>query len=272
MRSTSVVQSTLLPFESIQLGRLVLNIESPQQDFRDPPIDPPESTVTSQLNFEEIQSSTKALKFRVRLAQLLSSSYGTQYVNQIDLSATCARTHLLCNSRTWFDTACAVVEIREWLERAIEDGYEVYLVAGFHTVIDGRFSEALVSSETAGGGVSMQIGALTGGTTSVPVMDLTTTFDSTWQSGNKHQRVFDAPGEQIYAVQYRKVQFKWYSSRKIENGFLEQKNRWKLYWGLRGDDDGNEDVVEANLSDDMGLEWEPDEVYTSADGATEFVL
>lgn len=272
MRSTSVVQNALLPLESLQLGRLVLNIESPQQDFRDPPIDPPKSTVTSQLNFEEIQSSTKALKLRVRLAQLLSSSYGIQYANQIDLSAACARTHLLCNSRTWFSAACCVVEIREWLERAIEDGYNVYLVAGFHTVIDGRFSEAVVSSETAHGGISIQIGALTGGTISVPVMDLTTTVGSTWKSGNKHQRTFDAPGEQIYAVQYRKVQFKWYSSRKIENGFLEQKNRWKLYWGLRGDDDGNEDVVEADLSDDMGFEGEPDEVYTTEDGTSEFVL
>lgn len=274
MRCTNRVQSALLPLKSVRLGRFVLNIESPQQDFRDPPIAPPETTITPQHNFKEIQTSARASNLRVRLTQLLSASYGDQYSGHLDLSAAHARTYLLCNSRSWFSDACGVVEIREWLESAIEDGYDVYLVAGFHTVTDGHFAAGVVSSETSGGGVAVQIGALAGGITAAPaVVDLTTGIDSTWQAGTKHRRTFDAPGEQIYAVQYRKVQFKWYSSRKIDNGFLEQNNRWKLYWALRGDDDGEDDVVEANLADDSGLEEsESDEIYISEDGASEFYL
>lgn len=49
-----------------------------------------------------------------------------------------------------------------------------------------------------------------------------------------------------------KVQFIWYSSRKIERGFLEQNNRWKIYWEIQcsRNDEDYEDIIEAVLADE----------------------
>jgi hypothetical protein len=56
-------------------------------------------------------------------------------------------------------------------------------------------------------------------------------------------------------VQYRRIRFKWYSSRDLDRASLE-KNRWRMYWGLRGQEVGTNDVVEATMSDDEGSEDE----------------
>ena len=36
---------------------------------------------------------------------------------------------------------------------------------------------------------------------------------------------FSAAGECIWALQYRQIKFKWYSSKKMENAALETKTR-----------------------------------------------
>jgi hypothetical protein len=76
--------------------------------------------------------------------------------------------------------------------------------------------------------------------------------------------------ELIIAVQYRKVQFKWFSSRKIETAFLEVGcNRWKVF-AISGRAEWNEaedDVVEADLQDGIETEdiEEEGDIYLTAD-------
>jgi hypothetical protein len=80
-----------------------------------------------------------------------------------------------------------------------------------------------------------------------------------------------ASDELIIAVQYRKVQFKWFSSRKIDSAFLEMGcNRWKVFLiSARADlDDGEDDVVEADLQEDIGEEdvEEEGDIYINTGG------
>ena len=64
------------------------------------------------------------------------------------------------------------------------------------------------------------------------------------------QQSFVAAGEQVSAVQYRKVQFKWYTSGELHDKPLGP-NQWKTYWTFRGKTD---DMVEVDLGDDLQLE------------------
>lgn len=140
----------------------------------------------------------------------------------------------------------------------------MYLVAGVYTLVNPRLSGNLASigeGDGDGDGGVIPSGALT---TSA---SFGTGVDSTRDIGNRHHSTACAPGEQIYAILYHKVQFNWYSSRKIERGFLEQNNRWKIYWEiqcLRNDED-YEDIIEAVLADETELE-RSDEVYIGVDG------
>lgn len=287
MKSQSLIQNRLLPLNSVKLGRLVLNVKSPHQDFLDPVNGQlqPESIVKPQENFEDILNLSKTSKIRSRITALLAISYENRNTSAVKLTATRATTYQLLNSGTWFKNACAIPETRKWLEYAIEMDGNVYLVVGFHTLTDTRVTETVTSGGTTNGGATFT-GRSLGGVVPAPVGDLLSSrVDSTRGVEHSRSRSFDAPGEQIYAVQYRKVEFKWFSSRKIERISLERDNRWKVYWSeqVRGDNspeadwedggsdgDEDEDVLEADLIDD--IDFESSEKYVSEGGEEEFIF
>jgi hypothetical protein len=47
---------------------------------------------------------------------------------------------------------------------------------------------------------------------------------------NAHERRLYAPGETIYAIQYRKVEWGWHS-KNFKRATLESGSRWEVMWG-----------------------------------------
>ena len=96
------------------------------------------------------------------------------------------------------------------------------------------------------------------------------------ESSTSRSTQYVAPGEQVYAVQYRKVQFQWFSSRTVDNAELEKGCRWKVYTNYRSvSEDTENDVVEATLGEglcegDRGHELE--ELDVKVDGDDLFVF
>ncbi|KAH0604954.1 uncharacterized protein H6S33_004936 [Morchella sextelata] len=273
--TTSAFQASLLPLSAVQLGRLILNIKAPHEDYVDPPAPtPPEVIKNPQRNFTELRTSSNAFKLRGRLTQLLSASYEHESKHQIDLSATIAYTYALCNSGAWFKAACAHHSIRRWLQDAIEDGDSVYLVTGYHTVVDARFGTGMSSTSTDRQQVSMPIDAT--GLPSMQGMDMTAGVDTSHKLCRGFGRTFEAPGEQVYAVQFRKVVFRWFSSRKIEKGMLKE-NQWRVYAGRgpvdrydsNSDSEDEEDAVEASLGGLEGDDLSDDDDDDGIDGEEE---
>jgi hypothetical protein len=41
------------------------------------------------------------------------------------------------------------------------------------------------------------------------------------------------PGETVYAIQYRRIRFKWYSGNDLDKSNLDKKAVWKIYNELR---------------------------------------
>lgn len=87
LRDTSLLQNSLLPLKSIQLGCFVSNAENPQQDFFDPPNGPAEFTVKSKGNFKETHTRDKSLKLLSRLTALVTISHKNWDGNAISLAA-----------------------------------------------------------------------------------------------------------------------------------------------------------------------------------------
>lgn len=261
--------SNLLPLESVQLGRLVLDAKRPQQDFIDPFADRPTATEFSrnpQSPFEETCKFSRVSKLRSYLSDVLSFSYERQNLGAATLSAPLATTHDLMNSGAWFDSACTQPETRRFLERAIDNQSSVYLIVGFRTVQDARLVKNVTwkTGQVAKGEIPVQLIA-----TSIAPANVVTNIAAPGVGcirdvGNGQVLTFRAPGEQVFAVMYRKVRFKWLSSRYC----LEANNRWASCWDWRRadneDDDEEDDVIEANLTDVSDLDSE-DEEYDSED-------
>ena len=73
------------------------------------------------------------------------------------------------------------------------------------------------------------------------------------------RRRFIAPGEQIYAVQYRKVRWRWFTSNKVDEMTLAKKAWWERYDRPRYLDSEAEDMIEVELEDEIDLEGDRDE-------------
>jgi hypothetical protein len=66
---------------------------------------------------------------------------------------------------------------------------------------------------------------------------------------------YTAIGEQVFAVQYRKIHFSWFTTQKVDKAYLEKGNRWISYLAVRaGQPEGNaNDGVDAEVSDPLAL-------------------
>lgn len=163
---------------------------------------------------------------------MLGARYHRTQTESIDLSATQAYTYYMDNSDSWFSKACGDSEVRAFLQEAVEYGDSVYLVVGYHTVVDA----AVAVNGGGGGGIR---GSATDGETILGV-------EAGYEGDAVQRSGWDAEGEQVYAVQYRKVKFRMFSSKK---GVLGE-NRWRMYI-KRGRKDV-EDSVEARLEEKEG--------------------
>lgn len=120
-------------------------------------------------------------------------------------------TYLLLNSGNYFRKLCGEPSTRDWLENTIKYGMKVYMVVGIHTIRPS----------------SMHVGS---------------------GHGLAANRV---NGEQVFAVQYRKVSFKWHVRRAIDKAFLKTECIWAVSkLGGRGTQDNDDDeIVEADFED-----------------------
>lgn len=122
------------------------------------------------------------------------------------------------------------------------------MIVGYHTLTDTKYEKVLTSTGGFRIDSTVSMAGVVGGNTEST--DLAAGIDGRLNAEQRQQSGFQMPGERVYAVQYRKLRFKWYSSRSFKNGVLEKNNRWKLYWDVRGDNGEEDDVLELVFADE----------------------
>jgi hypothetical protein len=253
MPYSSFICPELIPVESVQVGRLVLDVKEPCEDYLDPAFEfQTEVLVEPQSpSEEEVQPSTEANTFTGFLARLTSTAFTRRKNIATKITTHRVTTYNLANPEIWFKNAIQEDNTREWVEQAIRQRDDIYVVLGYHTMLDvdvleagsgdGWKVSAISSSREQGGSVSSESAANPG-------------FSSDENNPQSFQRHFRASGEQICALRYGKVRIQWLSSRELDDKVLEEGNRWRISWNVRGHQTGINDVVDANIRDDLELE------------------
>lgn len=122
----------------------------------------------------------------------------------------------LNNSNDWFEAVSTEKKTRQWLERQIERSHQhVYLVVGFRSLWHRNMETSSKANEQ----------------NDLPCID-----------------------EAVYAVQYRKLTFKWYRRKDIDAARLQKGSCWQSLYTSRGDDDEDdeaEDYLEITLGDNI---------------------
>jgi len=267
MSCTTLIYHTFLSVESIRLGRLVRNVDEPQSDYLDPDCDLRSESViiTPHLRYEEVQQSMTDKSLTAVLTRLMSASCARRNKAYTQVTTDRVTTYQLGNSGSWFKSAIKTETAREWIKESIDQGDDIYVVVGYHTMLDAQVVEGAADALESSGQLGLPVTevALAATGVMVPLGDIA---DPRVAGNNIKkqgiQRQFVADGEQICAVQYRKVRFKWFSSRDLDAALLEKDTRWKMCWNIRGQEIGTNDVVEVDLHDELEIEGDR-EKYTS---------
>lgn len=166
------------------------------------------------------------------------------------------KTYALDNSDAWFDRAISHEETKKWIERAAIRGSKMFMVVGIWTMTDTQFFQTSVKEQESQGQATVPVSlSLAAAGAVAPLAGLVDPsahgdFSSFASNGT---RIF-APGEQICAIQFRRIKYKWLSSRVIKNLQLSKSRQWSCIEGDRRDayedeDDDDEDAIEVDIKD-----------------------
>ncbi|KAI0410840.1 hypothetical protein F5X98DRAFT_368529 [Xylaria grammica] len=228
----------LLPYNSVHVGRFVTQIDQPQHEFHDPP--PPHRPRSLVSNLDDI-----------------TRTYQTN--DRIQISTKGMKAYTLENSGDWFENVIKSPTTRNWIERAINRGEDLFMIVGFYTVIDANISIESITSNGINGAVQAPVGL------SLAAVGVVLPLETPLDSGIEIQQEemdsgatqYVVPGEQVCAVQYRKLCHKWLSSKRVDNARLSRVHYWHCTERSRDEEDGVEDIIEVELTgaDKPGTGW-----------------
>ncbi|KAJ5804818.1 hypothetical protein N7474_010705 [Penicillium riverlandense] len=215
MRVSVLLPQFFLPPSAIKLGRFVTNIDEPHRDYLDP-----------------IPGESLSVIEKVETQYDSADSLGgpTRTNASIHINTEQVKTYYLDNNGQWFRDTVKSEDVRKWIERTIDEGEDIYVVIGYHTVLDARIAEQSRGQKLLDGNLA------------VPVSS-----------------------EQIIAVQYRKVRFRFLSSKSVDNATLAKEARWERHDRPRYLQSDMEDMVEVALDDDLSLGGDRDKCIAGSE-------
>ena len=228
MPSTLVLPCPL-PADEVKIGSFLVNPGDPTQDYivpqeEDPGLKPSILSVDV-TDFTNTIRDAGNKEVEALLTSYFSITIDRAKSKSLELSSTKAATYLMRNSGYWFEQACELASIRRWFEWVNRRGLKIYLLVGLRTIFDGRFKLAHSASTSTGGLVKVPTDLLAG----LPPMGLDVGGGGKVLKDQAAFSEFNAAGERIWALQYRQIKFKWYSSKKMENAVLESRTRWVTF-------------------------------------------
>lgn len=253
MALTTFLLDRPIPRNFIELGRLVLDPKYPNQDFCQPLLHS-EVTIQDLEDFQETLKKVRNTGLEIKLLSLLSFTPSDSSDSRATISSPLCNIHQLRDPNTHFSNACKEPKVREWLEgRSMSRFSNVYFVCGFKTLQDAKVTVSHSAEIDVGISGGAPLTAFTGVPIPIPSdsgLDVTVGVSSSNERGKSTS--YTATGEHVYAVQYRKVKFSFFSSRHIDQAYLERGNRWRSYVGARAGDEV-EDGIDVEVSSPISL-------------------
>lgn len=264
----SIISSDFfLPPGSVKLGRLVKYIESPEHSCCDPPYpQAPEGKLLIRSQYVGVSQSENRAGFTAKLTSLMSSGFSKRADTKVRIETNLVKTYTLHNSEAWFMEATNFDSTRKWIEGAI-GGNGIYFITGFHTVTDARIIDESTQGHQIAGKAAFPVGLSLAAVGAIAplggILDPAMSGHQKVLNGVKIQ--FIAPGEQICALQYLKISYRWLHSKNIDNLKPPKAPRWiaKESWRSASVDEAKEEPdmleVETEEFEQLGGDWEREE-------------
>jgi hypothetical protein len=272
MRSTFVIgDSLLVPTEDVAIGDLVVDPQHPHHGFYScTKILEANVSVSLKTNFKEKEKDSRSYGLRGALSQIAKASFKSMQKETINFSTAQENTYKLINSDSWFETILTDDATKGYLQKNIlERGKDVYFVVGYRTIKDSKVNHTDATGSHLSGNFEIPVSQLLApGDISHISHQVNPAISASKKKEQEAQQTYKAVGEQVYAVEYRKISFEFFSKKKVDKAFLQHGSRWEIFWSSRGQEDDEDNIVEAKLVDASGLgtpiwQGEEDEEWVS---------
>jgi hypothetical protein len=250
-RSVFILQQRPWPLEAVSLGRFVQSTTDPHRDFHDAADDDPvKPLVTKLANLNSVGLSAAGRTIGSNFCDFLTSDSSGQCESNVNVDSADARTYQLQNQTAWFKSVVEKDSTHKWLEGTFKSGEKAFLIVGFLTLSDAQTSQQISSDASTGSSAKAPLSAaLAAGGVVLPI-DIGSPqigFSSNRRQIAKDE--FNAPGELVYAIEYRRVVVSGFLRKRVEQASL-QSNQWVGAWGqTRSDQQGLDRVLEAELDE-----------------------
>lgn len=255
MSSKTLFLDHLLEVDAVGLGRLVLSVKYPEQDFHEPETPIPSSEITRKSfdDFSYTVDRTRGSDFHLFLSKLLTGARNRENGVRIDISSSLCVTRQLQNSGLVFERVCNDQSSRNWLERAFRKRRDVFMVTGIRALLDACVGTEKSRNTEVGGGFAIptaQIATAAGYT--IPIGEsLDVGINSNKSKGDTERTSFIARGEYIFAIEYRKVRFDMFSKREVDNAYLAAGVHWNMFIGARSQEAEDGAEIRVQLDESM---------------------
>jgi hypothetical protein len=266
MAPNMILPQFFLPRESIKLGRFITSLDHPHQSYHDPVCpNQPQVLVSLRNSYASTQESDTSSSFGSALTALVSTAFSKRANSRVRVVTEHVKTYVLENSDGWFEDATGLTDTRGWIEKQIDQRYAIYMVVGFHTITNARIIQESTHSISTQGQIkvpeSLTLAAVGVIAPLGNVIDLHVGGHHYDLNGVNSQ--FLAPGEQVCALQCRRIRHKWLSSKQIDTLRLAKAPRWSSVesWRDMGPDEEDE-VLEVELTEMEASDgkWSQEEV------------
>jgi hypothetical protein len=265
MSVSIVLSQILLPQASVKLGRLITSVDQPHQNYHDPPLArQPNVLVSLRDSYTGEHHTTINSGFSSTLTSLMSAGFSKRARTKIRVTTDHVKTYTLDNCDGWFDEITSLPATRSWIEGRLDQDHDIYMIVGFHTVTNAIISQESNAGKSAAGQIKAPVGL------SLTAAGVIAPLGSILDPGvSVHQQVLDgfqsrfvARGEQVCALEYRKVCHRWLSSKHVDNCRLSNMHQWTSMDRWRDEGDGEDDIVEVELTklQDLGDDWDKEVV------------
>lgn len=276
------IYTQLLAKEAAKLGRITLNLQSPEQDFHDSPAltsYPPNSIEKHQVNLGDRWVNNGPANPGSTLAKALAMKVGGKNTETI-LDSAVVSTYQLMNSTDLYESICSVESTRKWFEkRVIARDKTAYMMVGYETLGEGAHVHTYTARQTARDKESISSDPAQE-KKNVSDPDLTQSrrqYGDVYVEGgfvhqgdnfgtvhHNHYSVFPQSTNttpewgmrqtslgtldtQICAIQYRQIKFNWLRSKDLGAARLQKGTIWKQYYGTRDQADSEDEDEEEEL-------------------------
>lgn len=239
----------LLSKEDVSLGGFTTNLAAVHEDHRSPKINGIPPSIEEESQFKSENAHRSQTKLDAALSSSISARLFGKSAYSCSIVADRTKWYLLRDIPAWFKQAMEGEEMKKWIQDRADSSQRMYMITGIQTLINPRIEVEFTSTKQLDVALRLPLQLPPNFEIIQPAID----GGSDRETSSKLE--IAVSGEKIFALQYRKVTFKWLRRPSSNHPQLSSNTcTWTcLDTPWRGADNQKDDLLDSSdeeLSDD----------------------